>query len=195
MAPRYARPDSTLPPHSPSDACLPARPQARVRELLAAEERCGALEGRVATLLGQHESLADRLHAAQAESEGWRSALGKLSEELASVSAREAAARSALRDTADRLLVQQQLSCAQAEELELLRAKVARLQQGAQLQGAQRGQATACAPPQQHQPQQQHALQQEAAAASSEDEGSPRSRRAGKPSSSGFSWGRMFKGT
>lgn len=72
------------------------------------------------------ETLADKLRAAQAESESWRGSLGKLSDELAACTAREAATKSALRDTSERLLVQQQLCAAQAEELDFLRSKVDR---------------------------------------------------------------------
>ncbi|GAB4818087.1 hypothetical protein N2152v2_005133 [Parachlorella kessleri] len=107
-----------------------AQLQARVRELAASEERCGALEARVALLLAQHAALTDKLHSAQAESAGWRDSLGRLSDELTACSAREAGARSALTDTATRLVVQQQLCEAQGEELELLRAKLVGRQNG-----------------------------------------------------------------
>mgnify|MGYP006973203433 CR=1 FL=1 len=124
-----------------------------MRELAASEERCGALEARVALLLAQHASLTDKLHSAQAESVGWRDSLGRLSDELTACSAREAGARSALTDTATRLVVQQQLCEAQAEELELLRAKLVGRQGG--------GGGSESAQQHQHQEQQQQDHQEE----------------------------------
>lgn len=128
--------------------------QAKIHELLDSEKRCKVLENRLSTLEMQIEAMAEKLHAAQSESHSWRESMCKLSDELAACTLREAQAKSALLDTADKLLVQQQLCEGQEQELELLRGKLAKVNSAKQQQrdnfSASAKQLSVCQEPPQH---------------------------------------------